>query len=158
MNAYKLTLHKDDYGYFRLIQFVGRGICKLRPYSLHSFGEKEMRILQVCRKISTKKLFLQLKNGIKNMMLERWLYGPNHCTNWRLPPNVQIKSNILNSLFLKQIFSFNFCIEWVTNINFIFFVNYVFNLINIIIFYGLESKNWSSIILLSLLWWQQTKG
>ncbi len=38
----KQILHKDNYGYFQLTEFVGRGICKLTTYSLQSFGQKQI--------------------------------------------------------------------------------------------------------------------
>ncbi len=69
MCTYKTDISADHYRCFQLIQFVNKDICKLLPYALHFFGEKEIGIVQVCRNISTITLYPQLKNGMTNMML-----------------------------------------------------------------------------------------
>ncbi len=53
MCTYKTVIMLRRLWIYQLTEFVDRGICKLTPYSLHSFGEKQIRILQVCRNIAT---------------------------------------------------------------------------------------------------------
>ncbi len=58
----KQSLHKDDYRYFQLKEFVGRSVFKLTPYFLYSFDEKQIGMLQVCRNITMKEIISWIKN------------------------------------------------------------------------------------------------
>ena len=57
----KQTLSKYNYGYFQLKKFVGRGKFRLTPSSLHSFDEKQIGMLQVCRSIATKETISKIE-------------------------------------------------------------------------------------------------
>ncbi len=108
----KQTLHKYDYRYFQLMEIVGRGVCKLTPYCLHSFGEKQIGILHVCRN----KL-----HGTKQL-------PTSHHTIWRLVANIQI---IAQYIISQTNFLFQF-LYWMST----WYLTYLLNLINIIVIHS----------------------